>query len=495
MSFLATLRARARKTSRRSVPSAADQMNRSVKEKFAMSFKGTFQSGTKRRRIAVSGAAMAAFLSLPVMMYSFDPNPPIGYTGAPGQGQGCASCHGTLTTPSALTITAPASYTPGGAAVPMSVSMPARGGFELVILAGSAQAGTLMAGTGSQVKPLGTIQDLSDSASNTSWSFMWTPPATNVGSVTVYATGGTHNTSYLSTATITAGTGGGPPPSPTLNLSPTSLTFSAAAGGTAPSQNVQVTTSNGSAATFSAAAAVTTPSGGTWLSIGSTTGTTPATESVSVNTTGLAAGTYNGSVMFTSSALSNSPVTLPVTLTVGSSTPPPTGQTYSVVVVDRQSGGSDWLLLSGSGSVSSSNTVTGSGYFTRFRSVLAETSDGSPGAPTSFVIDDGTWKPTGVTSSASGKMVLQVQLTSTTSSSSSLSTGTLTITNTAPYGDATLAIDQGATFNPAGVGRVKLTAGGGGGGGGDDDGGGGTTTGGDSTTRGVSTLPDRLRPL
>ena len=88
---------------------------------------------------------------------------------------------------------------------------------------GNAQAGTLTAGTGSEVKPLGTIQDLSDSASNTSWSFMWTPPATNVGNVVAYATGGTHNVNYLSSVTITAPSAG-PPPVPTLNLSSTGLT-------------------------------------------------------------------------------------------------------------------------------------------------------------------------------------------------------------------------------------------------------------------------------
>jgi len=443
-----------------------------------MFLKGAVRAEMQGRRtglfVAKVAAIMAAVLSVPVMMYSFDPNPPIGNTGAPGQGQGCAQCHGTLTTPSALMITAPTSYTPGGGAVSMTVSIPSSGGFELVTLAqtGNAQAGTLTAGTGSQLKALGAIQDLSDSASNTSWTFSWTPPATNVGNVVVYATGGTHNVSYLSSVTITAPSTG-PPPLPTLNLSSTRLTFTAAVGGTAPSQPVMVTTSTGSMAAFSAAA-TTTPTGGTWLSASPATGTTPASESISVSTTGLAAGTYNGTVTFTSSATSPTSVTLPVTLTVGSTTPPPTAVGFSLTVVDRQSGGSELMLLYGSGSVSSSGTVTGSGFFTSFRSLRTVGS-------TTSIVASGTWKAMSVTSSASGKLVLDVQLTTTTTGSSTLSTGTLTITTGSGSGAATLAVN-GSTFNSVGIGRASITpssTGGGGGGGGDD---GGTGTGGTGTT-------------
>ena len=113
-----------------------------------------------------------------------------------------------------------------------------------------------------------------------------------------------------------------PPSVPTLNLSSSHLNFTAAAGGTAPSQNVQVTSSDASPQVFTAGTA--TASGGNWLSAGPG-GTTPATETVSVNLTGLSAGTYQGTVTFTSAGASNSPLTLGVTLTVTSQTPPPTG--------------------------------------------------------------------------------------------------------------------------------------------------------------------------
>jgi hypothetical protein len=48
----------------------------------------------------------------------------------------------------------------------------------------------------------------------------------------------------------------------------------------------------------------------------STSGTTPGSVSVSINTTGLTAGTYTGSVTITSSGASNSPRIVSVTLTV-----------------------------------------------------------------------------------------------------------------------------------------------------------------------------------
>jgi hypothetical protein len=75
-------------------------------------------------------------------------------------------------------------------------------------------------------------------------------------------------------------------------------------------QSVSIT-SNGSALSYTVAA-----SGGTWLAVTPTSGTTPGSVSVSVNTTGLAAGTYTGSVTITSSGASNGPRTVTVTLTV-----------------------------------------------------------------------------------------------------------------------------------------------------------------------------------
>ena len=107
-----------------------------------------------------------------------------------------------------------------------------------------------------------------------------------------------------------------PAPAPALSVSPTSLNFTYAQGGTAPaSQSISVT-SSGAPLTFMAAA-----SGGTWLSVNPTSGTTGNPVSVSVNPAGMPAGTYNGTVTIT--ALAGSPQTVAVTLAISAATPAP----------------------------------------------------------------------------------------------------------------------------------------------------------------------------
>jgi hypothetical protein len=121
-------------------------------------------------------------------------------------------------------------------------------------------------------------------------------------------------------------------------VAPGTLTFTYASGSTTSgSQNLSIT-SSGAALQITAAA-----SGGSWLSVTPTTGSTPATVKVSANPTGLAAGTYNGTITITSTGAANTPQTIPVKLVVGSSTGtgklriwPPRG-----VYFDYQSGQSD----------------------------------------------------------------------------------------------------------------------------------------------------------
>jgi uncharacterized protein (TIGR03437 family) len=111
---------------------------------------------------------------------------------------------------------------------------------------------------------------------------------------------------YSGTVTITsAGASGSPINIPvtltvvsqqTFTASPTSLNFSYIIGLTAPpAQSFQVS-SSGAAAPFS----VTTPSSASWLQVSPTSGNTPATLSVSVNTQGLAAGNYTATIAINS---------------------------------------------------------------------------------------------------------------------------------------------------------------------------------------------------
>ena len=193
------------------------------------------QSGTKGRRTAILIALVVSVLSIPVMVYAFGSNPPLGNSGAPGQGT-CASCHGTLMAGSGVAVTAPKTYTPGGAAVPMTVSIPSTGGFELAVLTqtGNAQAGALTAGAGDAV----STEYVYSTLETTSWTFNWTPPATNVGNVVVYVTGGTNSASFSNSYVLTPAA----TPDFSLSASPSSLTV---AQGGSQTSTITVNPTNG----------------------------------------------------------------------------------------------------------------------------------------------------------------------------------------------------------------------------------------------------------
>ncbi len=97
-----------------------------------------------------------------------------------------------------------------------------------------------------------------------------------------------------------------------LAVSPTMLSFSATAGSPPPpTQNLSVSIAPPNSSLSGATAAVT--QGGSWLSV-SNVG--PGLFAVSVNPTGLAIGTYSGSIAVSVQGASNSPAAIPVTLTV-----------------------------------------------------------------------------------------------------------------------------------------------------------------------------------
>jgi subtilase family protein/BACON domain-containing protein len=105
----------------------------------------------------------------------------------------------------------------------------------------------------------------------------------------------------------------GTPTQPTIGVSPTSMSFTATAGGSNPAnQSLSITNTGGGTLNWTAS------SNATWLSVSPTSGTAPSTATVSVNITGLAAGTYNGAITITATGATNTPVTVPVTLTVNS---------------------------------------------------------------------------------------------------------------------------------------------------------------------------------
>jgi uncharacterized protein (TIGR03437 family) len=100
------------------------------------------------------------------------------------------------------------------------------------------------------------------------------------------------------------------------SVSPTSLTFAQTFLGTPQAaQTLQIaTTTAGQAFTVIA----TTQSAGNWLSVSPSSGSTPGSVSVTANGSNLNVGTYFGSVTIQIPGAANSPINVPVTLTVGS---------------------------------------------------------------------------------------------------------------------------------------------------------------------------------
>ena len=533
-------------------------------EQHAESGGGTRKAGGGNR-MRFFALVMGVFL-LPVILMAYSSNPPLGLTGAPGEGT-CGGCHNPVTAGSGVTVT-PAgglTYTPGGPPVSLVVALTSSGGFELSsrVLNDNSQAGTLTAGTSSGVGTSGSIQYAYQTARAASWNLTWTPPATNVGNVVVYVNGviggSTYTNSYTLTpattapsetisvsssaltfaydgtttpagqtvqvtssgaaipfttsvstssggnwlsatpaggntpmgATVTASpaglsvgtytgtvtvastgatnspltiaitfnvTGTPPPVMPTISSTPSALSFDVSAvGGTATPQMLTVKSSDASALAVSAVAATTT--GGSWLSVSPSSSTTPAPFAVSVTTTGLAAGTYHGAVTLTSAGASNSPVTVAVTLTVGTPPPPVTSPVqFSLNVVDKQAGGSDDLLLTGSGAVDSSGNVSGSGQFTRY---TPSTTKGG----TNHTVSTGSWSavsvvsytPASSSSTSGGVLVLKVSLR-TSGESATRTSATMRIADTGSDSGVTLTITGGDTFAPTGTGHVSITA-------------------------------------
>jgi uncharacterized protein (TIGR03437 family) len=99
-----------------------------------------------------------------------------------------------------------------------------------------------------------------------------------------------------------------------LSAAPTTLAFSYTIGGTAPAPQTVAVTSTGAASGFTASASTT--SGGSWLSVSPTSGSTPGTVTVSVNPAGVPGGVYQGAVTLTPTTAGMTGQAFAVTLTV-----------------------------------------------------------------------------------------------------------------------------------------------------------------------------------
>ncbi|MBI4474083.1 MAG: IPT/TIG domain-containing protein, partial [Acidobacteria bacterium] len=72
---------------------------------------------------------------------------------------------------------------------------------------------------------------------------------------------------------------------------------------------------------YSATRSISTPTGGSWFSIGPDSGSNGGLLTLTFNTAGLAAGSYSGSIALNSSEAHNSPIVIPVTLNMVASNP------------------------------------------------------------------------------------------------------------------------------------------------------------------------------
>jgi hypothetical protein len=167
-------------------------------------------------RLFVAAAAVVLFSSFMVLYPGGAPSPYY-YTGSPGDGHSCASCHGSASSVTGwITSNIPAGgYVPGTAyqiTASNSISGSGKYGFEVSPQTTSGTLlGTLTAGTNSKVVGSGKwVTQSTASNSVTSWTFTWTAPVAGTGSVTFYGSfaRSTGSATKLSTLTVSEQAGG-----------------------------------------------------------------------------------------------------------------------------------------------------------------------------------------------------------------------------------------------------------------------------------------------
>ncbi|HJQ67450.1 MAG TPA: S8 family serine peptidase [Blastocatellia bacterium] len=144
----------------------------------------------------------------------------------------------------------------------------------------------------------------------------------------------------------------GAPTNPTIGVSPSSFSFTATAGGANPAnQSLSITNTGGGSLNWTAS------DDATWLTISPTSGTAPSTVTLSVNIAGLTPGTYNGTITVTATGATNSPVNVPVTLTVNAA-----GGGQLIVNGGFEGSSSPWVLSGSSTRSTGAFPHSGTGY-------------------------------------------------------------------------------------------------------------------------------------
>ena len=151
----------------------------------------------------------------------------------------------------------------------------------------------------------------------------------------------------------------------TINAAPASFSFAFTLGGTTPAQ--QSVTIN--SARPPAALAFSLSADQTWIKLDITSGSTPGSAKISVAAGSLAAGTYNGHVVITAAGVTNSPLSVPVTLVISpatlasSLTMNPTSLSFPNVTISTSSVQGISMTNSGTATINVSNvSVSGPGF-------------------------------------------------------------------------------------------------------------------------------------
>ncbi|HKQ90466.1 MAG TPA: S8 family serine peptidase [Blastocatellia bacterium] len=165
------------------------------------------------------------------------------------------------------------------------------------------------------------------------------------------------------------------PTQPTIGVNPASLSFTATAGGSNPaSQAINVTNTGGGTLNF------TVSDNAPWLTVSPASGTAPATLTASVDITGLAAGTFNGTITINGDGATNTPVSVPVTLTVNGA-----GGNELIVNGGFEGGAAPWTLTGGAVVSTGGNHRSGVGYL-----ILGGVNNASQSAFQQITIPSGT---------------------------------------------------------------------------------------------------------
>ncbi len=241
--------------------------------------------------------------------------------------------------------------------------------------------------------------------------------------------------------------------SPTISLSPTSLSFSATAGGANPaSKNVTVSNSGGGTLAVPTTS-ISYSQGSGWLTVTESGSSAPYTLVTQPATGSLAAGTYNATVSVASSGATNTPQTYTVAFTVNPVSSPtislsPTSLSFSATVGGGNPSAQNVTVSnSGGGTLAVPTTSitygSGSGWLT-----VTESGSSAPYTlvtqPATGSLAAGTYTATVSVASSGATNTPQTYTVSFTLTSGSVCTITTATGTCGPYSDTSISLTYGS---------------------------------------------------